>query len=133
MALFLRVIWLNIAKFEIYLHYRYCSNLFRRMRRESEFRQYRCRNSTKVWEREKMGERECMNFGKVITKILTARSACSSVYAVCSKWDVLKKNQLWQYHCRNKRRKKKIVAIVAMHCQNRGGKKNNGYQNLRRN
>ena len=48
-------------------------------------------------ERQKVGERECMNFGNVITKIPAAWSACPSVCAVCSKWDVLKKkNQLWQ-------------------------------------
>ena len=88
-----KVIWLNIAKFEIYLRYRYCSNLFRGMRKESEFRQHRYRNLTKVWERKwKSGrERECMNFGNVITEIPAARLACPSVCVVCSKWDVLKK------------------------------------------
>ena len=39
----------------------------------------------------KVGGRECMNFGNVITEIPAARSACPSVCAVCSKWDVLKK------------------------------------------
>ena len=34
-------------------------------------------------EREKVGERVCMNFGNVITGIPTARSACPSVCAVC--------------------------------------------------
>ena len=42
-------------------------------------------------EREKVGERECMNFGNVITEIPAAQSICLSVCAVCSKWDVLKK------------------------------------------
>ena len=42
------VFWLNIAKSEIYLRYRYCFNLFSEMRKESEFQQHRCRNSTKV-------------------------------------------------------------------------------------
>ena len=45
-------------------------------------------------EREKVGERECMNFGNVIIKILTARSVYPSVCAVCSKWDVLKKKPI---------------------------------------
>ena len=68
-------------------------------------------------EREKVRERECMNFGNVITEIPAARSTCLSMCTVCSKWDVLKKkNQLWQYHCRN-----------------RGRKKNSGYRNLGRN
>ena len=42
-------------------------------------------------EREKVRERECMNFGNVITEIPATRSVCPSVCAVCSKWDVLKK------------------------------------------
>ena len=36
-------------------------------------------------EREKVGERECMNFGNVIIEIRVARSACPSVCAVCAK------------------------------------------------
>ena len=44
-------------------------------------------------EREKEGERECMNFGNVITEIPAVRLACPSVCAVCSKWDVLKKKK----------------------------------------
>ena len=42
-------------------------------------------------EREKVREREYMNFDNVITEISADRSACPSVCAVCSKWDVLKK------------------------------------------
>ena len=92
---YLGVIWLNITKFEIYLRYRYYFNLFRGMRRESEYQQHHCRNSTKVWERKRKSEkeRECMNFGNVITEIPATRSACLSVCAVCSKWDVLKKKK----------------------------------------
>ena len=45
-------------------------------------------------EKEKVGERECMNFGNVITEIPAAQSVCLSVCAVCSKWDVLKKNPI---------------------------------------
>ena len=47
-------------------------------------------------EREKVGEREreCMNFDNVITEIPAAQSVCLSVCAVCSKWDVLKKNPI---------------------------------------
>ena len=37
----------------------------------------------------KVGERECMNFGNVITEIPAARLACPSVCAMCLKWDVL--------------------------------------------
>ena len=52
-------------------------------------------------EREKVGERECMNFGNVITKIPAARSACPSVCVVCSKWDVLKKKKKKKTNCGN--------------------------------
>ena len=38
-----------------------------------------------------------------------------------------KKNQMWQWHCRN--RKKKFLAIVAMPLPKMGGKKNSGCQN----
>ena len=62
-------------------------------------------------ERENVGERECMNFDNVITEIPAARLTCPSMCAVCSKWDVLKKNQLWQYHFRNRGRKKKFMAM----------------------
>ena len=45
-------------------------------------------------EREKVGERECMNFGNVITEIPVARLAYPSACVVCSKWDVLKKKPI---------------------------------------
>ena len=45
-------------------------------------------------EREKVGERECMNFRNVITEIPVAQSACPSVCALCLKWDVLKKKPI---------------------------------------
>ena len=45
-------------------------------------------------EREKVEERECMNFDNVITEIPIARSACPSVCAMRSKWDVVKKKPI---------------------------------------
>ena len=63
-------------------------------------------------EREKVGERECMNFGNVIIEIPATRSACPSVCAVCAK----KKT-----NCGN------TIAEIGEE------KKNNGYQNLGRN
>ena len=57
------VFWLNIAKFEVNLRYRYCSNLFRDVRKESEFRQYHYRNSTKSRkDKKKKWEREIFDF-----------------------------------------------------------------------
>ena len=57
------VFWLNIVKFEVNLRYKYCSNLFRDVRKESEFRQYHYRNSTKSRkEKKKKWEREIFDF-----------------------------------------------------------------------
>ena len=67
-------------------------------------------------EREKVRERECMNFDNVIIEILTARSVYPSVCAVCSKWDVLKKKT----NCGN------TIAEI-------GEEKKSGYRNLKRN
>ena len=79
-----RVFWLNIAKFEVNLCYRYCSNLFRNLRKESEFRQYHCRNSTKVGERKrKSGREKFLIFGNTITEIPFAHSCYPSGYSKC--------------------------------------------------
>ena len=51
-----RVFWLNIAKNEVYWCYKYCSKLFRKMRKEIGFRQQYCRNCKKKYN--VSGERE---------------------------------------------------------------------------
>ena len=72
-----RVIWLNIVIFRFYLGYRHCSNLFREMRKESEFRQWCYRNLTKVWERKrKSGREKILNFDNMITEIPVAQTSC---------------------------------------------------------
>ena len=78
-------------------------------------------------EREKVGERKRMNFGNVITEIPATRSTCPSACAKCSNWDVLKKNQLWQYHCRNRGRRKNCGNAIAEIGEE---KKNSGCRNL---
>ena len=65
-------------------------------------------------EREKVGEKECKNFDNVIIEIPAARSACPSVWVVCSKWDVLKKKTNYGNTIAKIGEEKKIVAIVAM-------------------
>ena len=57
------VFWVNIAKSELNLRYRYCFNLIGELRKEKEFRQQCCRNSTKA------GERKKRNFGNAVTEI----------------------------------------------------------------
>ena len=48
----LGVFWVNIVKFKVNLRYTNCSKIIGKLRRETEFRQWRCRNSAK-----KAGER----------------------------------------------------------------------------
>ena len=91
--------------------YRHCFKLFKELRKESEFWQRCCQNSTKVWERKrKSGREKILNFGNHVIEILAAQ--------ICSQ-----RNQLWQCHCRNRRVKKIIVAIVAMSLPKMGEKK----------
>ena len=114
--------WLNIAKSGVYLRYRHCFKLFRELRKESEFRQWCCQNSTKVWERKrKSGREKILNFGNHVIEILAAQTGWPS-----GVWSVKcpKRNQLWQCHCRNRGVKKKFWncekwnGIRQCHCHN---------------
>ena len=103
----------------------YCSNLFRNLRKESEFRQYHCRNSTKVGERKrKSGREKFLIFGNTITEIPFANTCCPSG---CSKCECAQKeNQMGQWYCRN--RKKKNGNCGNAIAEN-GRKKNSGWRN----
>ena len=58
--------WSNITKFGVYLCYRHCFKLFKKLRKKSEFQQQCCRNSTKVWEKKKKSGRDkILNFGNL--------------------------------------------------------------------
>ena len=82
-----RVFWLNIAKSGVYLRYRHCFKLFRELRKESEFQQRYCRNSTKVWERKRTSGREkILNFGNHITKIPAVQTCWPSGCEVLKVW-----------------------------------------------
>ena len=84
-ALTQRVFWVNIAKLEVNLRYRYCSKLFGILRREIEFRYYRCRNLTKsMREKKKNVERESVEFWQRWYRISSAQFCCPCVE--CSKW-----------------------------------------------
>ena len=99
------VFWLNIAKSGVYLRYKYCSKLFRKLRKKSEFRQQCCRNSTKVWERKrKSGRKKILNFGNVITEILAAQTCWPKTSRNRGKKNLW---QLWQCHCRKWEEKNK--------------------------
>ena len=114
------VFWLNIAKFEVNLCYRYCFNLFRNLRKESEFRQYHCRNSTKIGERKrKSGRGKFLIFGNTITEIPSTHTCCPSGFSKCEcaqgkpNAEIGKKKwQLWQCHCRKWEEKKIVVAEI---------------------
>ena len=103
-----RVFWLIIAKSRIYLHYSHCLKLFRELRKESEFRQRCCRNSTKVWERKR---EKILNFGNGIIEIPADREInCGNTIAEIGKKNFLW--QLWQCHCRKWEEKKIVVAEI---------------------
>ena len=52
------VFWVNIAKSKLNLLYRYCLKLIGELRKEKEFWQQCCRNSTKIRERKRKRWRE---------------------------------------------------------------------------
>ena len=52
------VFWVNIAISKLNLLYRYCLKLIGELRKEKEFRQQCCRNSTKIRERKRKSWRE---------------------------------------------------------------------------
>ena len=112
--------WLNIVKFEVNLCYRYCSNLFSNLRKESEFRQYHCRNSTKVGERKrKSGREKFLIFDNTITEIPSAHTCCPSGCLKCG--CVQGKPNVAM--ALPKQKKKKKLTIVAMPLPKMGGKK----------
>ena len=110
-------------------------NLIDKLRKEKEFRQQCCRNSTKIGERNRKSWREKEEefqqhcYRNSSTQI-PARSCvlCARVWSAKKK----KKSNLWQWHCR-KWRKKKLNGIMAMSLPKMGGKKNCCCQNLGRN
>ena len=89
------------------------------MRKESEFRQYHCRNSTKVGERKrKSGREKFLIFGNTITKIPFANTFCPSG---CSKCECAQRKT----KCGNgiAEIEKKKLTIVAMPLPKLEGKK----------
>ena len=65
----------NIVKSGVYLRYRHCFKLFKKLRKDGEFWQQCCRNSTKVCERKrKSGKEKILNFDNHIIKILLPKS-----------------------------------------------------------
>ena len=149
----LRVFWLNIGKYEIYLRYRYCLNLIGELRKEREFRQQCCRNSTKVGERKRNSWREKdFEFRQLCYRNSSTQIPCPSPMSCVPECGVLKKNKS---NCGNaiaeigKKRKfffgncgngiakngrgKKLNGIVAISLPKIGGKKNCCCRNLGRN
>ena len=70
------VFWLKIAKNRVYCCYRYCSKLFGKVRRETEFRWRCCRNCKKKYK--VLGERENWISVMRLSKFLS--------YLHCPKW-----------------------------------------------
>ena len=103
-----RVFWLIIAKSRIYLHYSHCLKLFRELRKESEFRQRCCRNSTKVWERKR---EKILNFGNGIIEIPADRETnCGNAIAEIGKKKIC--GNCGNAIAENGRKKKIVVAEI---------------------
>ena len=97
------------------------------LRKEKEFRQQCCRNSTKVGERKRKSWRKKRNFGNTVTEIPLPKMLPVQ----------LKEKQLRQRHCQNRKKnffgncgngiaengKKKLNGIMAMSLPKMGGKK----------
>ena len=71
------VFWLNIVENWVYVWYRYCSKLFEKLRKESEF----CNTVAEILTKSIREERQVMwwedlNFDNLITEILAARICC---------------------------------------------------------
>ena len=97
----------------------YCSNLFRNLRKESEFRQYHCRNLIKVGERKrKSGREKFLIFGNTITEIPSAHTCCPSGCSKCECAQGKPNAGIFFF-----------LAIVAMPLPKMGGKKNSGCRN----
>ena len=65
----------NIVKSGVYLRYRYCFKLFRKLRKDDEFWPQCCRNSTKVCERKrKSGKEKILNFDNHIIEIFVIQT-----------------------------------------------------------
>ena len=74
------VFWLNIAIFNLNQHYRYYLNLIGKLRREKEFRQQCCRNSTKIGERKrKRGREKAEEFRQHCYRNSSAQNAAHAV------------------------------------------------------
>ena len=77
------VFWVNIAKSELNLRYKNYWNLFGILRRETEFRYYHCRNSTKsMREKKKKVERENVEFRQCGYRNSFAQFYCPGVRGV---------------------------------------------------
>ena len=105
-----QVFWLNIAKFEVNWCYRYCFNLFSNLRNESELRQYHCRNSTKVGEREIKSRREIFYFRQYqfLLSISAARVGARSVSA-CKENQMMGKKKIG--NCGNEEKKREMICL----------------------
>ena len=121
------VFWVNIAKSELNLRYKNCWNLFGILRKETKFRYYHCRNSTKsMREKKKNVDRENVEFRQRGYRNSSVQFCCLGVRDVRGVPKVKRKRKKnWQTNCGNAVAEigKKIVTIVAMALSKMGEKK----------
>ena len=126
------VFWVNIAKFELNLRYRYCLKLIGKLRKKKEFWQQCCRNSTKIGERNIKSWREKEEeFRQRCYRNYSAQIPARSCVLCARVWSGKKKKkkaifgngiakngkkknwmELWQCHCRKWEEKKNVVAEI---------------------
>ena len=110
MYILFRVFWVNIVISKLNLLYRYCLKLIGKLRKEKEFRQQCCRNSTKI--RRKKEEEFQQHCYRNSSAQIPARR--------------MKKKQLRQCHYRNRKKGKKIFGNCGNGIAKNGKKKLNG-------
>ena len=96
----MRVFWVNIAISKLNLLYRYCLKLIGELKKEKEFWQQCCQNSTKIRrEKDKKVERERRGISATLLPKFLYPNFCLSC-VLCEK------KQLRQCHCRNRKKRK---------------------------
>ena len=81
-----RVFWVNIAISKLNLFYRYCLKLIGELRKEKEFQQQCCRNSTKIRrEKDKKVERERRGISSTLLPKFLCPNSCPSYAYVLKK------------------------------------------------
>ena len=131
--IFFGVFWVKIVKSKLNLPYRYCLKLIGELRKEKEFQQQCCRNSTKIGGRKRKRWREKEEeFRQHYYRNSSAQIPARPVFCVLKKSncgnaiaEIGKKRKFFFGNCGNgiAENGKKLNGIMAMSLLKMGGKK----------